>query len=164
MHQEQRMKTARASLLILAAVGVLFSLIIHLLALRGRVLSLESWCVVPFLGAFVLFVSAAYLSGAKTGRMGMIPFSEIVKGCPTWLKKTEYFFSIYLGLICLGLALKAPGIFHWRTVELPTITGFVICSAFSMTFYVSSFSMLFGNLLDENRQDTTSSDRTQKTS
>jgi hypothetical protein len=151
------MKTARTVLLILAVVGVLFSLIIHLLALRGRVPSSESWYAALFLGALMLFVSAAYLSGAKPGRMGMIPVSEIVKGCPTWLKRTEYFFSAYTGLICLWLALRVPGIFHWRKVELPRMIGFVIFSAFSMTFYVSSFSMLFGKLFGKNPQDSTSS-------
>lgn len=155
------MKTARTFLLSLAVVGVLFSLIIHLLALWGRAPSSESWYAVLFLGAFVLFVSAAYLSGAKPGRMGMIPVSEIVKGCPTWLKRTEYFFSAYTGLICLWLALRVPGIFHWRKVELPTMTGFVIFSAFSLTFYASSFSMLFGKLFGENLQDPTSSDAIQ---
>lgn len=108
-----------------------------------------------------MFVSAAYLSGAKPGRMG-IPVSEIVRGCPTWLKRTVYLFDTYMGLICLWLALRAPGIFHWRRVELPAITGFEIFSAFSMTFYVSSFSMLFGKLLGEPRQGATLSETAQK--
>src|SRR5258708_26229061 len=133
------MKTARTFFLMIALMGFLFSLIIHLLALGGHASSSESWVVVRFLGALVSFVSAGYLSGAKPGRIGMIPFSEIVKGCPTWLKRTEYFFSAYLGLIFLWIALKAPGIFHWRKVELPTIPGFVIFSAFTVSFYVSSF-------------------------
>jgi hypothetical protein len=144
-------------------VGFLFSSIIHLIALWGRAPSSESWYVVPFLGAFVLFVSAAYLSGAKPGRRGMIPSSEIVKGCPTWLKRKDYFFFAYMGLIFLWVALRAPRIFHWRKVELSATAGFAVFSAFSMTFYVSSFSMLFGKLFGENRQDTTSSDTAQKT-
>ncbi len=156
------MKTARTSFLILAVVGFLFSLIIHLLALWHRTPSSESWYMVPFLGALVTFVSAAYLSGAKAVWRGM-PIGEIVKNCPTWLKRTEYFFSGYLGLIFLWEALRVPGIFHWRKVELPPVAGFVIFSAFSMTFYMGSFSMLFGKLFGEKCQDTTSSNATQKT-
>jgi hypothetical protein len=155
------MKTARLYFLILAVVGFLFSLMIHLLALWGRAPTSESWYVVPFLGAFVSFVLAAYLSGAKAVWRG-VPIREIVKNCPTWLKRTEYFFSAYLGLIFLWGALSAPGIFHWRKVELSATAGFLIFSAFSMTFYMSSFLMLFGKLFGENRQDTTSSDTTQK--
>jgi hypothetical protein len=146
------MKIAKSFFLVLAVVGFLFSTIIHGLALWGRAPSSASWYVVPLLGASVLFVSAGYLSGAKPGRLGMIPVSEIVKGCPTWLKRTEYFFSAYMGLICLWLVLKAPGIFHWRKIELPAVAGFVFFSAFAMTFYTSSFSMLFGNLFGQNRQ------------
>jgi hypothetical protein len=159
----QRMKTVRSFFLILAVVGFLISLIVHLLALWGRAPSSESWYLVPILGASVLFVSAGYLSGAKPGRLGMIPGSEIVKGCPTWLKRTEYFFSAYMGLICLWLILKVPGIFHWRKIELPAVAGFVLFSAFAMTFYVSSFSMLFGNLFGQNRQANELSDATHKT-
>jgi hypothetical protein len=156
------MKRARTFFLMVAVVGFLFSLIIHLLALSGRAPSSESWYVVPFLGAFVAFVSAAYLSGAKAVSRGM-PTREIVKNCPTWLKRTEYFFSVYLGLILLWDALRVPGIFHWRKVELPPVAAFLGFSAFAMSFYVSSFSMLFGKLFGENRQDTASSDATQKT-
>jgi hypothetical protein len=155
-------KKARTYFLILAVVGFLFSLIIHLLALWGRAPSSESWYAVPFLGALVSFVSAAYLSGAKPGWRG-IPFSETVKGCPTWLKRRNYFFSGYLGLILLWDALRVPGIFHWRKVELPPVAAFLDFSAFAMLFYASSFSMLFGKLFGENRQDTASSDATQKT-
>jgi len=155
------MKRARTFFLMVAVVGFLFSLIIHLLALSGRAPSSESWYVVPFLGAFVAFVSAAYLSGAKAVSRGM-PTREIVKNCPTWLKRTEYFFSAYLALICLWVALRAPGIFHWRKVELSATAGFLIFSAFSMTFYMSSFLMLFGKLFGEDRQNITSSDTTQK--
>jgi hypothetical protein len=156
------MKRARTFFLMLAVVGFLFSLIIHLSALLGRAPSSESWYVVPFLGAFVAFVSAAHLSGAKAGWRGM-PVGEIVKNCPTWLKRTDYFFSGYLGLILLWDALRVPGIFHWRKVELPPVAAFQDFSAFAMSFYVSSFSMLFGKLFGENRQDTASSDPTQKT-
>jgi hypothetical protein len=156
------MKRARTSFLMLAVVGFLFSLIMHLLALSGRAPSSESWYVVPFLGALVAFVSAAYLSGAKAGWRGM-PIGEIVKNCPTWLRRTEYFFSAYLGLSFLWVALKTPGIFHWRKVELPTMTGFVIVSALSMSFYVGAFSMLFGKLFGGNRTETTSSNARQET-
>jgi hypothetical protein len=160
---EQRMKIATSFFLILAVVGFLFSIIIHLLALSGRAPSSESWYAVPFLGAFVLFVSAGYLSGAKPGRLGMIPVSEIVKGCPTWLKRTEYFCSAYMGLICLWLVLKVPGIFHWKKIVLPAVAGFVFFSAFAITFYISSFSMLFGKLFGQNRQANEMSDATHKT-
>jgi len=102
--------------------------------------------ILIFLGALMSFVSAAYLVGAKPGRMGMVPLSEVVKGCPSWLKRTDYFLFAYLGLVLLWLALRAPETFHWRKVELPAVAGFVIFSAFSMAFYVSSFSMLFGKL------------------
>lgn len=163
MHPEHRMKAARTFFLMLALVGFIFSLSIHLLALLGRAPSSEYWFVVPFLGAFVSWISAAYLSRAKAGRMASIPVSEVVKDCPTWLKRTNYFFFAYTGLIFLWVGLRAPGLFHWGKVELPTRTGFVIFSAFSMTFYVGSFSMLFGKLFGENRQDAMSSDATQKT-
>jgi hypothetical protein len=152
------MKTARTFFLMVALVGFLFSFIIHLLVLSGRVPTSEFWDMVAFLGAFVLFVSAAYLSGTKAVRMGLIPISAIVKDCPTWLKRTEYFFFAYLGLICVWVALRPPGIFHWRKVELPARTGFVIFSAVAMSFYISSFSMLFGKLFGERRRDTASSD------
>jgi hypothetical protein len=156
------MKRARTFFLMLAVVGFLFSLTIHLLALSGRAPSSETWYGVPLLGALVAFVSAAYLSGAKAAWRGM-PIAEIVKNCPTWLKRTEYFFSAYFGLSFLWVALRTPGIFHWRKVELPTMTGFVILSAFSMSFYVGAFSMLFGKLFGEDRTETTSSKATQKT-
>ncbi len=111
----------------------------------------------------MLFVSAAYLGGAKPGRMGMVPFSEIVKGCPIWLKRAEYLFSAYMVLICLWVALRAPGIFHWRKVELSLTAGIAVFSAFAMSFYVSSFCMLFGKLFGDNRRDATSADATHKT-
>ena len=133
----------------LALVGFLFSLIIHLLGLWGRAPSSEYWFVVPFLGALVSWISAAYLSGAKAGRMGLIPIGEVVKDCPTWLKRTNYFFFAYTGLIFLWVALRAPGIFHWRKVELSATAGFVVFSTFSMMFYAGSFSMLFGKLFGE---------------
>src|SRR5882672_6284620 len=126
-----RMKAARTFVLMLALVGFLFSLIIHLLALWGRAPSSESWFMVLFLGAFVSWISAAYLSGAKAGRMAGIPLSEVVKDCPDWLKRTDYFFFAYAGLIFLGFALRASGLFHWRKIELPVTTGFLFFSAFS---------------------------------
>jgi hypothetical protein len=141
------METARKFFLLISLVGFLFSLIIHLLSLWGRAPSSEYWFVVPFLGAFVSLIAAAYLSGAKAGRMGLISLSEVVKGCPTWLKRTNYFLFAYTGLIFFWAALRAPGIFHWRKVELPAITGFLFFSTLSMMFYVGSFSMLFGKLL-----------------
>jgi hypothetical protein len=154
------MKTTRTFFLILAAAGFLFSLIIHCLALWGRIPSSESWDVVPFLGAIVSFVSAANLSGARPARMGLIPQSEIVKGCPTWLKRTDYFFFAYVVLVLLWFVLRTPGILHGRKVDLPARDGFVIFSASSMTFYAGSFSMLFGKLFGGNRQDTLPSDST----
>jgi hypothetical protein len=140
------MKAARTFFLMLALVGFLFCLFIHLLALWGRAPSSEYWFVVPFIGALVSWVSAAYLSGAKAGRMGLIPISEVVKDCPTWLKRTNYFFFAYTGLIFLWVVLRAPGIFHWRKVELSATAGFVVFSTFSMMFYVGSFSMLLRKL------------------
>gem|GEM_PF-2178139 len=153
------MKTARIFFLMLALVGFLFSFIIHLFVLSGRVPTSGFWEMVPFFGAFVLFVSAAYLSDTKAVRTGLIPISAIVKHCPTWLKRTEYFSFAYLGLICVWVALSPPVIFHWGKIELPARTGFVIFSAFAMSFYVSSFSMLFGKLFGERRRDTASSER-----
>ena len=146
------MKTARTFFLMLALLGFLFSLIIHFLALRGRAPSSEYLFAVPFLGALVSWISAAYLTGAKAGRMGIIPLKEVVKDCPTWLRRTNYFFSVYAGLIFLSVALRAPGILHWRKVKLLVVTAFVVFSAFSMMFYVGSFSMLFGKLFGEDRR------------
>jgi uncharacterized membrane protein len=140
------MKRARTFFLMLALLGFLFSLVIHFLALRGRAPSSEYWFAVPFLGAFVSWISAAYLTGAKAGRMGLIPLNEVVKGCPTWLRRTNYFFFAYTGLIFFWVVLRALGILHWRKVELPVVTAYVVFSAFSMMFYVVSFSMLFGKL------------------
>jgi hypothetical protein len=117
----------------------------------GRAPSSEYWFVVPFLGAFLSWISAAYLSGAKAGRMALIPLSEVVKDCPTWLKRTNYFFFADTGLIFLWVALRAPGLLHWRKVELPVTAAFVFFSAFSMTFYVGSYSMLLGKLFGETR-------------
>jgi uncharacterized membrane protein len=145
------MKAARTFFLMLALVGFLFSLIIHLLALRGGAPSSEYWFVVPFLGALVSWIAAAYLCGAKAGPRGRIPIGEVVKDCPTWLKRTNYFFFAYTGLIFLWVVLRAPGIFHWRKVELSAPTDFVFFSTFSMMFYASSFSMLFGKLFGETR-------------
>ena len=158
-----RMKMARTFLLVLSFVGFTFSLGIHLLALSGRVRSSESWYVVPFIGSFVAFVLAVNLSGAKPGRMGMIPQSKITKGCPPWLKKTDWFLFAYTFLAVLWIALRNPGVFHWRKVELSPTDGFFIFSAFSMMFYVSSFSMIFGRLFGESNQSTPSSDATQET-
>jgi hypothetical protein len=140
------MKAARTFFLMLALVGFLFSLIVHLLELWGRAPSASGWLVAPFLGALLSWISAAYLSGAKTARMASIPFSEVVRGCPAWLKRTNYFSDAYVVLIFLWLALRTSGIFHWKTVELPVGAGFLFMSAVSMTFYVGSFSMLFGKL------------------
>jgi hypothetical protein len=155
------MKTARTLFLLLAVVGFLFSLFIHLWALKGRTPSSASLYVASFLGAFVLFVSAGYLSGAKAVGRG-IPFKEIVKDCPAWLKGTVYFFSAYLGLTCLWVALRAPVIFHWRKVALPGIAGLALLSTFAMSFYVDSFSMLFGKLFGDH-QEATSSERNPET-
>jgi len=140
------MKAARTFFLMLALVGFLFSLIVHLLALLGRAPSSGYWFVMPFLGAFVSWISSAHLSGAKAGRMASIPFSEVVKDCPAWLKRTNYFFDAYVVLIFLGLALRTSGVFHWKQVELPVGAGFLFLSAVCMTFYAGSFSMLFGKL------------------
>jgi uncharacterized membrane protein len=145
------MKTARKFFLLISLVGFLFSLIIHLLSLWDRAPSSEYWFVVPFLGAFVSWIAAAYLSGAKAGRMGLIPISEVVKDCPTWLKRINYFFCACTGLIFLWVTLRALGLFHWRKVELPAVATFVVFSTFSMMFYVDSFSMLFGKLCGETR-------------
>ena len=158
------MKTTRTFALVLALAGFIFSLIIHLLALWRRLPSSESWWVVPFLGALALFVSAAYLSGVKPGRMGMVPVREIVRGCPNWLKRTQYFFSAYVVLTCLWIVVRASGvIFHWRKIELSFVTGIAVFSALAMSFYVSSFSILFGRLFGDNRQDAESADATRRT-
>ena len=157
------MKMARKFLLVLSFVGFTFSLAIHLLALSGRVPSSESWDVVPFIGSFVAFALAANLSGAKPGRMGMIPQSEITKGCPPWLRKTDGFFFAYMFLALFWIALRNPGVFHWRKVALSQTDRFFIISAFSMMFYVSSFSMLFGRLFGKSNQSAPSSEATQET-
>jgi hypothetical protein len=83
--------------------------------------------------------SSAHLSGAKAGRMASIPFSEIVKDCPAWLKRTNYFFDAYVVLIFLWLALRTSGVFHWKQVELPVVAGFLFLSAVCMTFYAVLF-------------------------
>lgn len=141
------MELVRKSFLTLSLAGFLSSLIIHLLALWGRSPSSESWLVTLFLGALLSWVAAAYLSGAKAGRMAAIPFSEVVKDCPTWLKRTDYFFSAYAALIFLGVALGTAGIF-----KLPLATGFLFLSAVCMIFYAGSFSMLFGKLFGAARR------------
>ena len=145
------MKTLRIFLLVVSLVGFLVSLVIHLLTLFRRAPVSEYWFVMPFLGAIVSWISAAYLSGVKTGRMGMVPTSEVVKGCPTWLKSADYFFFAYAGLVFLWVASIAVGIFHWSKVELPVVTAFLSFSAFSMMFYMGSFSMLFGKLFADTR-------------
>jgi hypothetical protein len=143
------MKTARTLFLVLASIGFLFSFIIHLLLLSGHVPASDLWSVAPFLGALVSFASAAYLSGAKRGPMGAIPASAIVKDCPSWLKSAEYFFFAYSCVIFLWIAL-----FTWRKVELPAKTSFVLLSAVSMSFYVSSFLMLFWKLSGKSKDRT----------
>ncbi|MGD0427859.1 MAG: hypothetical protein ABSC10_14165 [Candidatus Acidiferrales bacterium] len=145
------MKTLRMCLLVLALVGFVVSLVIHLLTLFHREPASEYWFVMPFLGAMVSWISAAYLSGAKTGRMGMVLASEVVKGCPTWLKSADYFFFAYSGLVFLWVASIAVGILHWSKVELSVVTAFLFFSAFSMMFYLGSFSMLFGMLFADTR-------------
>ena len=150
--QNESRKAARTFFLMLALVGFLFSSTIHLLALWRRTPSSEYWFVVPFLGALLSWISAAYLSGAKAGRIAAILVSEVVKDCPAWLKRTNYFFFAYSWLINVWVALRAPGLFHWRRVELSVITGFIAFSALSMSFYVGSFSMLFGKLFGESRR------------
>jgi len=146
------MKLIRTLFLILALAGFLFSLVIHLSTLWGRAPSSEGWLVAPFLGALLSWIAAAYLSGAKAGRMAGIPFSEVVKDCPTWLKRTDYFFSAYAFLIFLALALRTLGVFHWKRVEFPLPAGFLFFSAFCMMFYAGSFSMLFGKLFGATRR------------
>jgi hypothetical protein len=136
----------------LALAGFLCSLVIHLSALWGRTPTSEGWLIVPFLGAFLSWIAAAYLSGAKAGRMAAIPFSEVVKDCPTWLKRTDYFFSAYAVLIVLGCALRSSGGFHWKQVELPVSAGFLFVSALCMMFYTGSFCMLFGKLFGTTRR------------
>ena len=145
------MKIAHTFFLMLALVGFIFSLFLHLLTLWGRAPSSEYWSVMPFLGALTSWISAAYLSGAKAGRLGLIALSEVVRDCPTWLKITNYFLFAYLGLILLCVVLRDPEIFHWRKVELSATAGFAVFSAFSMMFYVGSFSMLFKKPLEEAR-------------
>ena len=140
------MKAARTFFLVLALVGFFFSFIVHLLGLWGRTPLASGWLVAPFLGALLSWISAACLSGAKSGRMASIPFKEVVKGCPAWLKRTNYLSDAYVVLIFLRLVLRTSGLFHWKKVELPAGAGFLFMSAVSMTFYVGSFSMLFGKL------------------
>src|SRR5277367_2895366 len=111
------MKIIRILLLILSLVGFLCSLVIHLLALWGRTPSANAWLIAPFLGALFSWISAAYLSGAKAARMASIPFSEVVKDCPAWLKRTDYFFDAYVVLIFCWVALRTSGVFHWKQVE-----------------------------------------------
>lgn len=140
------MKLVRILFLILALAGFLCSFVIHLLVLRGHTPPSEDWLIAPFLGALLSWIAAAFLSGAKAGRMAGIPLSEVVKDCPTWLKRTYYFFSAYTVVIFLGFALTASGFFHWKQVQLPVSTGALFFSAFCMMFYAGSLSMLFGRL------------------
>lgn len=139
------MKIIRILLLILSLVGFICSLVVHLLALWSRTPS-EGWLIAPFLGALFSWISAAYLSGAKAARMARIPFSEVVKDCPAWLKRTDYFFDAYVVLIFCWVAIRTSGVFQWKQVELPPGAGFLFLSAVCMTFYAGSFSMLFGKL------------------
>ena len=81
----------------------------------------------------------------------MVLASEVVKGCPTWLKSADYFFFAYSGLVFLWVASIAVGILHWSKVELSVVTAFLFFSAFSMMFYLGSFSMLFGMLFADTR-------------
>jgi hypothetical protein len=155
------MKTTRIFLLLLAVAGFLFASIIHFSALWGRPFSSESWSTWSLLGALVLFVLVAYLGGARPGPRGMVPFSEIVKRCPTWLKRADYFIFVYGVLIFLWQT-RVLGV-HWRRVELSPIAGTAIESAFAMSFYVSSFCVLFGRPFGDNGQDTLSGDATHKT-
>jgi hypothetical protein len=160
---DSKMTIGRTFLIVLAFVGFAFSLTIHFLALSERIPSSEFWLVAAFVGSLVTFVLAAVLSGAKPGRMGMIPQSEVTKGCAQWLKRTDWFFFGYAGLVLVWTAIRSLGGFHWRKVELSDMASFLTFSAFSMTFYISSVSMLFGRLFGENNQSTPSSDGTQET-
>ena len=155
------MTTARTVLLNCSALGFAFSLGVHFFSLAGHTPSSDSWLVLPFLGALVSFSSAGYLSGAKTGRMGTVPISEIVKGCPKWLKWTVYFFSAYLVLV--WLVVGSSEVYHWRKVEMPARMAFVVFSAFALLFYFSSFSMLFGKMFGVSPQPATSFSVTKET-
>ena len=134
-----------------AVTGFIVSLSIHVLALSGRVPASELWFVVPFFGALVLFVLVARLVGAKAGRRG-VATGEIVKACPTWLKRTVHFFSVYLAIVILWLLGRSLGIFHWEKVQLDVRNATVVFSAFAAEFYLASVAMLFGKLFGEKHQ------------
>jgi hypothetical protein len=152
------MKTLRQIWMLMAAVGFIFSLMIHVFALSGRAPQSDVWIALLFGGTFVLWIPGALLSGMKGGHMGAIPVGEIVRGCPKWLKKADYFLFSYAVLIFLWGILRHFGILHLREGRQPSPETFGIFSGWCMAFYAGVFSMLFGKLSDENQLPITTPD------
>lgn len=143
---EEEMKTLRQICLVLAAVGFISSLMIHLFALWGRAPQSDVWIAVFFGGAFVLWISGALLTGTKGGHMGAISIEKIVSDCPNWLKKADYFLFSYAVLVFLWGVLRSLGVIHLREVRQPSPETFGIFSGWLMAFYAGGYSMLFGRL------------------
>jgi hypothetical protein len=136
--------------------------IVNFLAILGHASLSTDWFMLLSVGALLSFVTASFLSNTEAGGRG-IPFGEVVKDCPIWLKRTNYVFLAYLALTLLSVTFRYPGALHWRKVEMSDFDGLIVLSAFAMDFYLAAFSMLFGKLFGKNAQNVTLSERTHKT-
>ena len=132
--------------IVLAAIGLILSLIVHLSALVGIDLGLGQAVWALHIGVFVVWLPTVSLVTIKTtGDFRRLDFwKAALRGCPDWMRKMTYGFFGYAVvnfIIFIFLTVNHPGS-HSNEAAPVTLRGF---SGHWMAFYSIALAALYSS-------------------
>jgi hypothetical protein len=127
---------------IIAAIGFLLSLIVHILSLFSINHPLEEFSMILHIGIFITFGPAVF---SITSLVKIDPknskdsWKVILKYCPKWMYNTFYAMFIYTGINFIYFMF-----FLEKTNSDSTVRGF---SGHWLLFYFASYAILYSNII-----------------
>jgi len=141
------MKSLLYPFMVLAAIGLLLSLGVHLMALAGLPIPGGSIVWGLHIGIFIVWVPTVLVSQRMTRQTSRRDFwREGLRGCPPWMRTVVYVFA--------GYAFLNFAVFLISTVGQPKPTGAAppsVIRGFSghwMLFYSAAFATLYSAIHD----------------
>ena len=140
---------------ILAATGLLLSVIVHIYAFLGQQVPFGNLAYGLHVGLFIVWFPAASVGKllSKDFKQSEL-FQAMLRGCPIWMKRMPYLFFLYgainmIWIISTGQATKCGDIGN-------EIQQYRLFSGFWMVFYSAAFSVLYSasqtEILDKERR------------
>jgi hypothetical protein len=118
---------------LLAAIGLLLSVWVHIGVLEGRSPSAMAWSL--HIGVFVVWIPSVIVARRLVGNMNRTDFWKVVlRGAPVWLRYMVYGFFAYAAI---------SGFLFFSSVRESGADPLRMFSAVWMVFYSSAFAILY---------------------